>query len=89
MKEVVVVTEAPTVSELPETVRQFVSDGSKEAHSVPNGSCLFGTTIGTTIIARDANTHIASYRSYHLQKIQADFPLTLTIDTEGKKNYLR
>ena len=97
VQEVTVVTKDPAVSELPETVKQFVSEGSKEAHSIPNGSCLIGTTAlhttgdhdQTKPLARDSNTHIASYREYYLQKVQADFPLTLTIGTEGKKKHFK
>ena len=95
MKEVAV-TKDPTVSELPETVRELVSDGSREAHSIPNGSCLIGTTSlhisgdhdQTTFIARDTNKHMLSYRTNYLQKIQADFPLTLT-GTKGKKIHFK
>ena len=93
----VVVTNDPTVSELPVTVREFVSDGSKEAHSIPNGSYIIGSTSlhiagdhhQTTFLARGANKHISSYRSYYLEKLQADFPLTLTIGTDGKKKHFK
>ena len=59
----------PNVIELPETVKQLVSEGSKEARSTGNGTCLIGTTsmhitgdlASTEVIARKLNTQIANY----------------------------
>ena len=35
-------------------------------------------------MSRDLNTHEASYRDYYVAKIKADFPLRVTIGTNGK-----
>ena len=42
-----------------------------------------GDTANTMILSRDLNTHIATYRLYYLPKIEADFPMTVTIGTNG------
>ena len=84
-------TKDPRVKELPTLVKQVVKKGSKEVESTGNGSCLIGTTAlhitgdeeQTPDIARDLNTHIAQYRKHYLPKIEADFPLTITIGTNG------
>ena len=40
----------------------------------------------TTIeLARDLNTHLAMYRHIYLPKIEADFPLTITIGVNGQE----
>ena len=57
-----------------------------------NGTCLIGTTAvhiegdteNTTQLAMDLNTHIAMYRDIYLPKIEADFPLTVTIGVAGE-----
>ena len=89
----------PIVNELPEPIKQLVSEGSKEARSIGDGTCLIGTTslhitgdlLDTEQISRDLNRHIAyrPYRPYYLCKIQADFPMTLIIGVDGKKIHFR
>ena len=64
----------PNVVELPEKVKQLVSQGSKEARSTNNGTCLIGTVAlhisgdleETELHARNLNTHIAPNRDYYL-----------------------
>ena len=71
----------PNLIELPETVKQLVSEGSKEAGSTGNGTCLIGTTsmhitgdlASTEVIARQLNTHIANYRQVYIKKLKQIF----------------
>ena len=82
----------PRVKELPESVKEMVDEGSKEVESTGNGSCLIGTTAlhitgdeeQNQLIASDTNTHIAFNREYYLDKIAADFPITVKIGTNGR-----
>ena len=88
----------PNTRLLPKQVEQIVSKGSKEAIAPGDGTCLIGTTAlhiegdteHRTQLAKDLNTHIGMYRDIYLPKIEADFPLTVTIGVAGKtKTFLK
>ena len=82
----------PNIKSLPQQVQNIVSSGSKEAVVPGNGTCLIGTTAvhiegdteNTAQLAMNLNTHIAMYRDIYLPKIEADFPLTVTIGVAGE-----
>ena len=82
----------PNIRNLPKQVQNIVSSGSKEAVVPGNGTCLIGTTAvhiegdteNTKQLAMNLNTHIAMYRHKYLPKIEADFPLTVTIGVSGE-----
>ena len=81
----------PNVRNLPDKVKQMANEGSKEAVVPGDKMCLIGTTAlhvegdveNTTQLSKNLNTHIAQNRVYYLPKIEADFPLTVIIGTNG------
>ena len=84
-------TKDPSVKDLPEVIKKIVKEGSKEVNITGNGSCLIGTTAvhiagdedSTNEVANDLSMHMSMYRSTYLDKISADFPLTVKIGTRG------
>ena len=85
----------PMVKEVPNQIKKLVSDGSKEAIAPGNGTCLIGAPsihlqgdIDQTIqISRDLNTFIGTYRGWFMDKIEANFPITLTIGVNGETKF--
>ena len=82
----------PNTKVLPERVSRIVSKGSKEVVVPGDGTCLIGTTVthiegdteNTWQLSKNLNTHLAMYRHFYLPKIEADFPMTVLIGTQGE-----
>ena len=90
-------TDDPSVKDLPEAVKSIVNEGSKEVIRTGNGSCLIGTTAVhiagdedfTPECASNLNKHLSKHRNYCLNKISADFPLTVKIGINGDTKTFR
>ena len=87
-----IVRHDPNLKELPASVKPLVEEGSQEFVVKGDGPCFLRTTPAHIAgdekngpeLARDLNTHQPMYRSYHEQKISADFPLKITIGVQGQ-----
>ena len=77
----------PKIRELPEIVKPLVEKDSEEYMVKGDGMCLISTTAvhiagdenEAKQVARDIITHLSNYRPIYAEKINADFPLTVTI----------